>query len=877
MADVSIINLSWTSLKGTATAKSLFVQYQETSTAYEVFVVDGIIIYQSVIFKGSVPDANYSQVQNDADKADFEANYKNAIQTNTVIAQAAVGPIADGYETTGNPVVFAGIDGSSITRTAQSRNSNPSGSEYGVVVRNIPSGTQAISGTVTANAGTGTFNIAGTVTANLGTVAGLALDATLTGGTQRTRITDGTNNAALTNTTPTGTEYAVITRNIPSGTQTVSGTVTANAGTGNFTVVQSTAANLNAQVVGNVASGSAVSGNPVRVGGSDGTNVRNILTDTSGRLIVGGAAAAGAAVAGNPVLMGASDGTNAQTLRSSTTTPAGTEQGLITRNIPSGTQAVSGTVTANAGTGNFNVIGTGTAGAAATGVVTVQGIAGGTAIPVSGTITANNASVGSTGAATPASATLAGGSDGTNLQAFRTSASAPAGTEQGLITRNIPSGTQTISGTVSGTGNFNVIGTNSDNSSNTTTKVGVLPARANTAAPTWTDGYQVPLSVDTSGALRITGTISAPNASVGSNGAAIPTSSTLIAASDGTNLQQLRSSTSSPAGTENGLIVRNIPSGTQAISGTVTANAGTGTFTVSGTVTANIGTTNGLALDATLTGGTQRTKITDGTNNAALTNTTPAGTEYAVITRNIPSGTQTVSGTVTANAGTGSFTVAQATASNLNATVVGSGSAGTPATGVVTVQGIAGGTTIPVSGTVTTTSSEAATFVSFATGIALGNNKSMLSITNTTGSGVNIKIREIYLVNVQTTAVTGVAGNFELRRCTSHSGGTAITAIEKMDSSDVLNANVTVRTNATITGESTTLLWRSLFSTDEWSVGSLDTEGNDHIFQTMFPIFKQSGKDTKALLLKPNEGLTVKFATNSTAGTFDIVFVFTQE
>jgi hypothetical protein len=37
---------------------------------------------------------------------------------------------------------------------------------------------------------------------------------------------------------------------------------------------------------------------------------------------------------------------------------------------------------------------------------------------------------------------------------------------------------------------------------------------------------------------------------------------------------------------------------------------------VSGTVTANIGTTNGLALDATLTGGTAQTKITDGTQIA---------------------------------------------------------------------------------------------------------------------------------------------------------------------------------------------------------------------------------------------------------------------
>lgn len=45
-----------------------------------------------------------------------------------------------------------------------------------------------------------------------------------------------------------------------------------------------------------------------------------------------------------------------------------------------------------------------------------------------------------------------------------------------------------------------------------------------------------------------------------------------------------------------------------------------GSVTVSGTVTANIGTTNGLALDATLTGGTAKFQLGNGTNYAALTN-----------------------------------------------------------------------------------------------------------------------------------------------------------------------------------------------------------------------------------------------------------------
>lgn len=71
-----------------------------------------------------------------------------------------------------------------------------------------------------------------------------------------------------------------------------------------------------------------------------------------------------------------------------------TTTGLLRVDGSGVTQPVSGTVTANAGTGNFNVIGTGTAGTAATGVVTVQGIAGGTAIPVSGTFTTNKSTTG---------------------------------------------------------------------------------------------------------------------------------------------------------------------------------------------------------------------------------------------------------------------------------------------------------------------------------------------------------------------------------------------------------------------------------------------------------------------------------------------------
>jgi hypothetical protein len=82
---------------------------------------------------------------------------------------------------------------------------------------------------------------------------------------------------------------------------------------------------------------------------------------------------------------------------------------------PGGGGTSGTTVTANQGTVPWIVAGQGTAGVSATGVVTIQGIAGGTAIPISGSITATNPSVSATGAAVPADATYIGGLNGGNL------------------------------------------------------------------------------------------------------------------------------------------------------------------------------------------------------------------------------------------------------------------------------------------------------------------------------------------------------------------------------------------------------------------------------------------------------------------------------
>ncbi len=208
-------------------------------------------------------------------------------------------------------------------------------------IRTDPTGTttQPVSGTVTANQG-GAWTVAATQSGTWTVQPGNTANTT----PWLTTISQGGNSATVTASNALKVDGSAV-------TQPVSGTVTANAGTGNFTVVQATASNLRAQLASESSTGAAIPSTAVMVGGSDGTNLRALFLDSSGRQIIIGAAANGAAVAGNPVLVAGSDGTNARSIRTAT-------DGTV-RVDPTGTttQPVSGTVTANQG-GSWTVAAT---------------------------------------------------------------------------------------------------------------------------------------------------------------------------------------------------------------------------------------------------------------------------------------------------------------------------------------------------------------------------------------------------------------------------------------------------------------------------------------------------------------------------------------
>lgn len=143
--------------------------------------------------------------------------------------------------------------------------------------------------------------------------------------------------------------------------------------------------------------------------------------------------------------------------------------------------------------------------------------------------------------------------------------------------------------------------------------------------------------------------------------------------------------------------VSNFPA-TQTISGTVTANAGTGTFAVSA---ASLPLPSGASTAAKQPAiGTAGTASTDVITIQGIASMTAVKVDGSAVT-------QPISGTVTANAGTGTFAVSAASlplpsGAATSAKQPALGTAGTPSTDVLTVQGAASMTAIKVDGSAVT-------------------------------------------------------------------------------------------------------------------------------------------------------------------------------
>lgn len=466
------------------------------------------------------------------------------------------GLFAEGNTTVQNPVSIGGFNtaGTPAIHGINVINGPPSGTEYGIVARTIPSGTQTISGSVSVSnfpatqpiSGTVGVNnfpasqtINGTVTANSGTNLNTSLLALETGGnlatiaakdfaTQTTLAlikakTDNLDVLLSTRTKSADQQHAIVDSGhliIDSGSTT--------AVTGNVTVVQPTGTNLHMVCDTGCSSSAGFADNATFTVGTTASNpVGGLFDDTPPTAIVAGKAASARI-------------TNNRALHINIRNQAGTELGTVSNPLQ---------VTLNGATpAGTNVIGHFIADSGSTTVVT-----GNVAVTNSGL---SNIDV------LLSTRTKPSDQQHTIIDSA-TIGQLPAALDGSGFLKTHEQGTATITGTVTanaGTGTFTNQQTN-------------ITADYDTSAGTQT---------------------------LTMFGLALPASGGAVAApGDSTNGLKVQITTA-PTIAVTGVFFQ----ATQPVSGTITANAGTGTFTVSGTVTSNIGTTNGLALDATLTGGT---------------------------------------------------------------------------------------------------------------------------------------------------------------------------------------------------------------------------------------------------------------------------------
>jgi len=170
----------------------------------------------------------------------------------------------------------------------------------------------------------------------------------------------------------------------------------------------------------------------------------------------------------------------------------------------------------------------------------------------------------------------------------------------------------------------------------------------------------------------------------------------------------------------------------------------------------------------------------------------------------------------------------------------------------------------------------AQTFTASYIGVTFGNNKSIATLFNGTGSAKVVRIYRIIVLNNQTVAIAnGVVTTIELRRISASSGGTAVTPLKHDTNTPNLNANIVATTGATDTVGSD-ILKRFMWSTDEpaATVSTIDEWQCIPVFNTVW----ESGygeNNLDPIVLREGEGLALRQPGSNTLGLCDVFIEFT--
>lgn len=171
----------------------------------------------------------------------------------------------------------------------------------------------------------------------------------------------------------------------------------------------------------------------------------------------------------------------------------------------------------------------------------------------------------------------------------------------------------------------------------------------------------------------------------------------------------------------------------------------------------------------------------------------------------------------------------------------------------------------------------AATFRAVQTGITFASSKHMLSLFNGASSGVVLRAYRIWLLNNQTTAVTGVYTTLEVRRSTAQSGGTSVTPVKLDTSSASLPAQVVCAHGATVTAAAADTFVRVGWSNDEPATGTGTVDELEAVPALMEILSAGIGSsDLEPVVLREGFGITVFHPGSTAVGNMDVIIEFTS-
>lgn len=169
----------------------------------------------------------------------------------------------------------------------------------------------------------------------------------------------------------------------------------------------------------------------------------------------------------------------------------------------------------------------------------------------------------------------------------------------------------------------------------------------------------------------------------------------------------------------------------------------------------------------------------------------------------------------------------------------------------------------------------AKTYTAYATGIAFASNKSLLGLFNAHATR-KVKLYRAWVLNNQTSAVTGVLTSMLLRKISALSAGTAVTPVAHDTGNATVDlTSVTCVTGGTFTNTGDNAFRQIMWSGDEPAVSSATSDELQCIVPLMCIWDSTGDSNIEPFVCNTNEGIHILQPGANAVGILDVAFEFT--